>query len=153
MMRSKESQDAIDATLSVLRAIECRGLAPGIPSTRWGVVYFIQHEDIGPMKIGFTSEEPEARLSSLQCANPHELILRAYIPGGYMLESAMHAYCQSERFRGEWFHPKGRVLELLEYAKNDDICKVLDVVGPLVETARPDITQRWETKRRLYRRA
>ena len=65
-------------------------------------IYFIQHGDSGPVKIGL-SKTPTQRVSKLQTGNPRELILRHVIPGDRGVESGLHERFKPALIRGEWF--------------------------------------------------
>lgn len=68
-------------------------------------VYFIQQaEDVnGPIKIG-TATNLTSRLKSLQCGNPEELRILAFVASNEALESLLHGYFRDGHIRGEWFH-------------------------------------------------
>jgi hypothetical protein len=69
-------------------------------------IYFVQGEDYGPVKIGFTSHvDPETRLSALQCGSPVKLILRAAVQGTVAEEAELHRRFAAQRLHGEWFIP------------------------------------------------
>ena len=65
-------------------------------------IYFIQHGDSGPVKIGL-SKTPTERVNKLQTGNPRELILRHVIPGDRGVENDLHERFKAARIRGEWF--------------------------------------------------
>lgn len=65
-------------------------------------VYFIQHGDGGPVKIG-RSREPDKRIGDLQTGNPRELHLRHVIPGDIRVEKELHRRFWPARIRREWF--------------------------------------------------
>lgn len=77
------------------------------------VVYFIRQGAAGPIKIGFTSDL-KARFNSFRCASAEPLYLLGTLPGGRLLERALHAGLADSRYRdGEWFRPTSEVLALL----------------------------------------
>ena len=65
-------------------------------------IYFIQHGDSGPVKIGL-SKTPTERVKKLQTGNPRELILRHVIPGDRGVENDLHERFKAALIRGEWF--------------------------------------------------
>lgn len=72
------------------------------------VVYFIQSEHGGPIKIG-TSRlgGVRSRLKSLQGGNPERLVILRLVLGGPRLEKRLHRQFASDRVRPgcEWFNP------------------------------------------------
>lgn len=66
-------------------------------------VYFIQSGEHGPVKIGFTSRDPHARVCKLQTGNPEELLLRHVIPAERATEKQLHTRFEPARIRLEWF--------------------------------------------------
>ena len=85
-----------------------------------GFVYFIQEEESGNIKIGFSEKHPKGRLKEFQTGNSNKLILLGYMEGTYQDESNLHRKFYEERIRNdnEWFKPsprlKDRIKELLE---------------------------------------
>lgn len=71
-------------------------------------VYFIQADQGGPIKIGFTSDDPQKRLSQLQTGNAARLRLLGSIKGDIAREKDFHDSLAEWRLQGEWFeaHPK-----------------------------------------------
>jgi len=85
-----------------------------------GFVYFIQEEETGNIKIGFSEKHPEGRLKDFQTGNSNKLILKGYIEGTYQDESNLHQEFSEERIRkdNEWFKSsprlEKRIKEMLE---------------------------------------
>ena len=83
-----------------------------------GFVYFIQEEETGRIKIGFSEKHPNGRLKDFQTGNSNKLNLLGYIEGTYEDESNLHREFYEERGNGEWFEPSprlnDRIKELLE---------------------------------------
>lgn len=77
-------------------------------------VYLIQAGIDGPIKIGFTKNNPLERLAQLQTAIAQKLSLLAVIPGDLELEAELHQRFSYAVQSGEWFYP---VIELVEFAK------------------------------------
>lgn len=77
------------------------------------VVYFIQKESGGPVKIGHTTTTGlDKRLKDLQIAHAEELVVRELLDGGVWLESALHVLFANQRVRGEWFRVDPFMLDL-----------------------------------------
>jgi len=81
------------------------------------VVYFLQAESGGPIKIGETSNLQQ-RMKDLQQAEP--LTLLHAFPGDRDCEQWIHRELSRHRRLGEWFDPHTDVLELIEEAKRLD---------------------------------
>lgn len=81
------------------------GVSDGV---RWalprptGVTYFIQAVAGGPIKIGVTSGDPDARAKALQVGNPHRLRVVAVIADA-TAERVLHKRFADWRLMGEWF--------------------------------------------------
>jgi excisionase family DNA binding protein len=68
------------------------------------LIYFIQAEEIGHIKIGFTGDEDSAeRLRALQTGSPVRLQLLGEIPGDELDERTIHQKFAAARVNGEWF--------------------------------------------------
>lgn len=85
-----------------------------VPSDRdpTALVYFIQGEDEGPIKIG-VALDPEKRVAELQTGYPYRLRLLRVATGGYALESALHRAFRAARTFGEWFRPVDLLLKVI----------------------------------------
>lgn len=68
------------------------------------IVYFIQAEGGGPIKIGTTTNIRQ-RLDSLQAGSPVLLRVLGTIPGNHVLERALHQRFATARSHFEWFLP------------------------------------------------
>jgi len=66
------------------------------------MIYFIKAES-GHVKIGYTENDVEQRLSALQCGNPYNLSILAMIEGDRKQELLIHRKFKSKRCQGEWF--------------------------------------------------
>lgn len=75
-------------------------------------VYFVQHGDGGPIKIGWTADLP-ARLTDLQIASPVALRVLGTVAGGESVERALHGRFHHLRVRGEWFRPDPELLDFV----------------------------------------
>ena len=65
------------------------------------MIYFIQCNSY--IKIGYTSNNPEARLKGLQTGNPSKLKLLKVIEGSIDTEKELHGIFKDYRAEGEWF--------------------------------------------------
>lgn len=75
--------------------------------------YFIQAENGGPIKIGYTSKDnPEDRLRDLQTGNPNQLRLVAAIPSN--IERDLHRKFSHIRIKGEWFESTDELLSFID---------------------------------------
>jgi hypothetical protein len=70
-----------------------------------GGTYFIQSSESGAIKIG-TSSVVSSRLTALQTANPHKLVLLGVSAES---ERVLHREFASDRLAGEWFNPSDRL--------------------------------------------
>jgi hypothetical protein len=77
-----------------------------------GRVYFIQSGNDGPIKIG-TSMNIPVRLAHLRADNPYALYLLGTIPGGSLMEEALHRRFASDRIHNEWFAPTAALLDFI----------------------------------------
>lgn len=82
-------------------------------------VYFIQADEDGPIKIGFTADDPKKRLNQLQTGNPATLKLLGAIKGSIAREREFHADLAEWRLQGEWFQPHPTVLTAVQTALDD----------------------------------
>lgn len=78
-----------------------------------GVVYFIGHGKVGPVKIGFTADrDPMPRLRQLQTGTPEELAILGTIDAYPSIERKVHAFLAPHMVRGEWFEREAALLVL-----------------------------------------
>lgn len=81
------------------------------------LVYFIQAENGGDVKIGSSSKVDE-RLKQLQIASPEKLKVTNIIPGGVEKEKELHKEFKSIKKEGEWFKPTQKLCELAKAKPN-----------------------------------
>lgn len=84
-------------------------------------VYFIQADENGPIKIGFTADDPKRRLAQLQTGNPHCLRLLGAIGGDTARERQFHSELAAWRLQGEWFEPHATVLAAVNEALSGSV--------------------------------
>ena len=70
----------------------------------YGFIYFIEADGAKRIKIGWTDNNPRARLTHLQVASPFPLKPLGVIVGPFCVETQMHDRFASLRRCGEWFH-------------------------------------------------
>ncbi len=75
---------------------------------RDGIVYFMQGEKGGPIKIG-RSQNAKQRLDKLQIGSNIRLRLVRWLPFVPGVEASLHKRFAAERLHGEWFRPSGRL--------------------------------------------
>jgi len=83
------------------------------------VVYFIQSERGGPVKIGI-STNVQGRLASLQTGFPYPLKVLATTPGGEGIEKGLHDIFAEHRLSGEWFKPEKELMDLITRLMNGE---------------------------------
>lgn len=66
------------------------------------MIYFIKQNN-EYVKIGYTKNNPDARLASLQVGNLNPLVLHQVIHGGEAKEAALHTRFGIYHVRGEWY--------------------------------------------------
>lgn len=76
------------------------------------MIYFIQADGLGHIKIGFTESTAEARLADFLTGSPVSLRLLGSIPGTAEDEKDLHRRFAAHRVHGEWFRPVPELLEL-----------------------------------------
>ena len=101
---------------------------------RASFVYFIQHGDHGPIKVGW-AHDPEQRRRELQTGNPEQLHVRQLVPGGRDLEGQIHNRFADWHLQGEWFGGGEWSAVILTYAAGlaDDRAEVAAGTGERVE--------------------
>lgn len=78
-----------------------------------GVVYYLQHGEAGPIKIGFTAASVYTRIRQLQASAPDELKCLGVEVGDKELEARRHSQFSTIRHRGEWFRPEPALTSFL----------------------------------------
>ena len=84
--------------------------------TKQEYTYFIQQETGGNIKIGFTTQDPEARLKNLQTGSAYTLQIVGLLEGNR--EERLHKKFSDVRVKGEWFKNSE---ELVHYIKSNTL--------------------------------
>lgn len=82
------------------------------PNQRETVIYFVQGEDGGPIKIGM-ADDLAKRLVGLGTGRPDKLVVLAAAPGTVATERRVHARFASIREKGEWFMATSELMEFV----------------------------------------
>jgi hypothetical protein len=83
------------------------------PDQRETVIYFIQSEHGGPIKIG-RADDLAKRLVGLQTSRPDKLVVLAAAQGSLACEKALHHRFSQYREKGEWFSASPELLEMVK---------------------------------------
>jgi hypothetical protein len=78
-----------------------------------GKVYFIQGQETGAIKIGFTKQDVDSRLAQLQIASPERLRVIYFLDGNFSLENFIHKKFSEFRKHGEWFFPSDEIMRFI----------------------------------------
>lgn len=84
------------------------------------MLYFITQTD-EYVKIGYTEDSPNQRLSALQIGNPKQLKLSRLLPGNKAKELKLHAKFAPYSVRGEWFYLSHEIKSYIRNTRNDDV--------------------------------
>jgi hypothetical protein len=82
------------------------------PRQRGTVVYFIQSEHGGSVKIG-RADDLAKRLVGLQTSRPDKLVVLAAAPGTVQQERDLHQRFAALREKGEWFSPSQELMDFV----------------------------------------
>jgi hypothetical protein len=77
------------------------------------MIYFIRAQGTNLIKIGCT-ESLNGRMSNMQVACPHKLILIKTIDGSYNLEQTFHTRFSEDHIRGEWFNWSPKLQQVID---------------------------------------
>ena len=78
-----------------------------------GRVYFIQGEDTKRIKIGFTTNSVDSRVSALQTGSGEKHKVLKTVPGTKADETAYHEKFREFRLHGEWFQPSYPIMQTI----------------------------------------
>jgi hypothetical protein len=95
------------------------------------VIYFIQEDNGGAVKIGHAKYSVESRVVGLQVGNPRILNCVGTMEGGFATERALHHQFAHINILGEWFKP---LPELMDYIQKNAHPWVPRVVVPVTKS-------------------
>lgn len=97
------------------------------------MIYIIQAGEIdGPVKIGWTTNNPFARMAELQTGNPHRLRLIAFLEGCHPdNERLFHRLLEADRMVGEWFRCSDLVRGLIKAVALEQAGALIDGYSPI----------------------
>lgn len=78
------------------------------------MIYAIQNQTNGLIKIGYTAGLVRDRLSQLQTACADRLTILCEMPGEMWQEKELHSRLARHRLGGEWFRPHLEVMQAIE---------------------------------------
>lgn len=84
------------------------------------MIYFVLQQD-RYVKIGYTGDDPEGRLMSLQTGNPFVLQLYKVIQGDMATEALLHAMFADEHISGEWFYFTKKIKKYVDESHPGDL--------------------------------
>jgi len=79
-------------------------------------IYFIRAGKDGPIKIGYTSNNPTLRMSDIQVGCPYRLDIMGCIEGSLQDERYLHLKLSAHNTTGEWFEPHADVISVVKEA-------------------------------------
>jgi hypothetical protein len=85
-----------------------------------GWVYFIACEPLEAVKIGYTGQNPYARLAGLQTGSPAPLKLLAYVRGTQDEERRLHSVFAPLSIHREWFRLECTLRDFVWYLTNHE---------------------------------
>lgn len=112
------------------------------PSQRGTVIYFVQSENGGHIKIG-RAEDLAKRLIGLASGRPDKLVVLASFPGTIADEKEIHALLAPHRDKGEWFLPNNDVVAAVAFAAQNGrgvIDWLRDKSRPQSHSVTPNVT-------------
>jgi len=83
------------------------------------MIYFIQGENGGPIKIGYTKNLVN-RMFVLQEGNPYKLVVLGTMDGTLAAEQRLHTKFEKHRFRSEWFEDCEEIREFIKHCNEFD---------------------------------
>ena len=89
------------------------------------MIYFIT-QDNQFVKIGYTKNNPERRIISLQIGNPRPLQIEKVINGGKSAEDALHIRFADYHIRGEWYWLSDEIRQYINSQEGHSIYNVSD---------------------------
>ena len=91
--------------LGVNRWTDIRNYEASTYGPATGFVYFVGIGDpyLTHVKVGFTSKNPFARMSSLQTGCPFKMRMLGFVIGNEPMEAGLHQALEQDHACGEWF--------------------------------------------------
>lgn len=91
--------------VGVSRRSDIRGWTEGLYGLSTGFVYFfgIGQPYVTHVKIGYTTDDPQKRLASLQTGCPFRIDVLGFVFGTTDMERELHSRLAEHRSYGEWF--------------------------------------------------
>ena len=77
------------------------------------MIYFIQQEPGGAIKIGYAKNNIQERIATFQTASPYKLVLIKSMEGSPATEAALHREFKDDLIRNEWFNPSSKLMEFI----------------------------------------
>lgn|SRR5574343_839653 len=89
------------------------------------MIYFIQANGNGPIKIGYTDNDIKERLLALQTSSPYKLKVLAVMQGSMDAEQMLHELFSKYRLEGEWFSPNEVLIDFIKTNASNEIQKFI----------------------------
>jgi DNA-binding protein Fis len=90
------------------------------------MIYFIQSGNGGSIKIGYSNNDIEGRISALQTGTPYKLKLIGVMRGELEDEKTIHSIFSEIHIAGEWYLPDDTLLKFIEAQAMTDVAKYVD---------------------------
>lgn len=82
------------------------------------MIYFIQSGEDGPIKIGYSKNDPQERKSTFDTGNPDNLRLLGVMEGELLDEQKLQDRFDYARKKGEWFWPVRELVDFIDSLSN-----------------------------------
>lgn len=103
--------------------------------SQWTNLYAVKAEEY--VKFG-TAENPHSRLKGLQTGCPLKIELFGFLPVFQQIEFLVHKFLIEDSVHGEWFHFRGRCVEVAEAVRERNHRKLGEILGLSVELISPN---------------
>lgn len=87
------------------------------PDSRRSIVYFLQADYGGPVKIGYT-DDLARMIANLQSSRAESIVVLAVMDGGVSAERELHSRFAVHHIRGEWYSPADDLMEFIKGLKS-----------------------------------
>lgn len=112
------------------------------------MIYFVQADIIGRIKIGTTADENiNKRLEKLRTACPVGLTVLLTLPGGRKKEARLHERFAADRLHGEWFNPSANLIRYICKLSGKKIERALDRKPKRSVAVRKHAAMKWLIER------